>query len=187
MVNIITYVISVFILIGIGFVALNIISLVGLFFPNYSYKKMFKRMLKVINEFSLQIAFITALAAMLGSLFYSEIAGYYPCPLCWYQRIAMYPLAVVLGVALWKSDYGVYKYVIPISAIGVLLSAYHYAMQYIPNFFYDSCSGGFSCQYKWISVFGFISIPMMALASFAIILVCMLVIHINKLDVLNND
>ena len=118
MVNIITYVISVFILIGIGFVALNIISLVGLFFPNYSYKKMFKRMLKVINEFSLQFAFITALAAMLGSLFYSEIAGYYPCPLCWYQRIAMYPLAVVLGVALWKSDYGVYKYLIPISAIG---------------------------------------------------------------------
>ncbi len=187
MLDIITYVVSIFIVIGIGFVAINIISVGGLYLPRYAFRNMSKKILMVTNGFGLQLAFIVALTSTLGSLFYSEIAGYYPCPLCWYQRIAMYPLAIVLGVALWKSDYSVSKYVIPISVIGLLLSCYHYAMQYIPNFFYDNCSGGFSCQYKWISIFGFISIPLMALTSFAIILICMSVIHINKLDVFNND
>ena len=187
MLDIITYVVSIFIVIGIGFVAINIISVGGLYLPRYPFRNMSKKILMVTNGFGLQLAFIVAIQSTLGSLFYSEIAGYYPCPLCWYQRIAMYPLAIVLGVALWKSDYSVSKYVIPISVIGLLLSCYHYAMQYIPNFFYDSCSGGFSCQYKWISIFGFISIPLMALTSFAIILICMSVIHINKLDVFNND
>ena len=187
MVDIITYVISILILMGIGFVAVNIVSVGALYLPIYSYRNMFKKILGFTNEFGLQLAFIVALASTLASLFYSEIAGYYPCPLCWYQRIAMYPLAIVLGVALWKSDLSVSKYVIPISVIGLLLSCYHYAMQYAPNFFYDSCSGGFSCQYKWISIFGFVSIPLMALTSFAIILLCMLVVHINKLDVFDDD
>ena len=187
MVDIINYVVSIFILMGIGFVVLNIISFGSLYIQVYPYRNMFKRILGLTSEFGLQLAFIVALGSMLASLFYSEIAGYYPCPLCWYQRIAMYPLAIVLGVALWKSDYSVSKYVIPISAIGLLLSCYHYAMQYVPNFFQNSCSGGFSCQYKWISIFGFISIPLMALTSFAIILICMSVIHINKLDVFTDD
>ena len=187
MVDVITHVISIFTLIGIVFISINVISFACLYIRAFPANTLFKKILAISSEFGLQLAFVVALGSTLASLFYSEIAGYYPCPLCWYQRIAMYPLAIVLGVALWKSDLSVSKYVIPISVIGLLLSCYHYGMQYVPNFFYDSCSGGFSCQYKWVSVFGFISIPLMALTSFTIILFCMLVVHINKLNVFNND
>ncbi len=71
---------------------------------------------------ALWLAFAVALTATVGSLYFSEVAGLEPCTLCWYQRIAMYPLAVILGVAAWRGDWGVRRYAAPLAAIGAVVA-----------------------------------------------------------------
>src|SRR5688572_3500057 len=84
---------------------------------------------KFFNRYGLLFAFVVSLAAMLVSLFYSEIAGYEPCTLCWYQRIIMYPQVVLLGIAAFKRDWGMTLYGLVLSSIGVLIAGFHYLMQ----------------------------------------------------------
>jgi disulfide bond formation protein DsbB len=72
------------------------------------------------------LAFGTALTAMLGSLYYSEIVGFVPCTLCWYQRILMYPLVLITLVGIVKQDRSLPDYVLPLSVIGMGFSTYHY-------------------------------------------------------------
>ena len=74
-----------------------------------------------------------ATIAMLGSLYLSEIANFLPCLFCWYQRIAMYPLVVVLGVGALRSDPGVWRYALPLPVIGFLIAAYHVTIQWRPT------------------------------------------------------
>lgn len=76
----------------------------------------------VAGEHGLLLAWLVALTSMLGSLYYSEVANFIPCKLCWYERIAMYPLAVVLVVATLKRDWAIRRYVLPIMAIGAAIS-----------------------------------------------------------------
>lgn len=85
-----------------------------------------------VNNILLYLAWLVAVIATLGSLYFSEIKGFIPCGMCWYQRIAMYPLAVFLGIAAFYNDYRVRKYVLPITMIGSLISLYHYSMQKCP-------------------------------------------------------
>src|SRR3989304_5997978 len=87
---------------------------------------------QVLNFFAkhaLAFSLAVALTATLGSLFYSEIAGYEPCRLCWWQRIFMYPQVILLGMALWKEDWGIADYSIALSSIGALIAGYHYLLQ----------------------------------------------------------
>src|SRR5690349_10394961 len=74
------------------------------------------------------IALLAAWIAMCGSLFFSQVFGWPPCDLCWYQRILMYPLALVLGVGILRGDRGVYLYVLPLSVLGACVSLYHYLL-----------------------------------------------------------
>ncbi|MCB2223081.1 MAG: disulfide bond formation protein B [Actinobacteria bacterium] len=110
-----------------------------------------------------------ALVAMAGSLTYSEVAHYAPCEFCWYQRIAMYPLALTLGIAAVRRDRGHWRYSLPVVAIGAALSTYHYLMQQFPDLSAGSCSAATPCTAAWVWEFGFVSIPLMALACFAAI------------------
>ncbi|MDO8435978.1 MAG: disulfide bond formation protein B [bacterium] len=116
-------------------------------------------------------SFIIALVATLGSLFYSEIAGFEPCKLCWFERILMYPESIIFGIALWRkrdaSDYG-----IALSLIGIFISGYHYILQIgiIPA---TSCSVvgySVSCSKVFSMSFGYITIPMIAFTAFLLIL-----------------
>ncbi len=122
------------------------------------------------NEF--WIAWAIALTATLGSLYFSELAKYVPCHLCWYQRIAMYPMAVILLVAALRRDVraGVqYAFVFPI--VGALISIYHIYLEDNPNAQPPGCKvGGTTCATKWIDKFGYITIPVLALTAFAAIL-----------------
>ncbi len=102
-----------------------------------------------------------------GSLFYSEYFEFEPCRLCWYQRIAMYPLVLILAIAALRKDRGVVAYAVPLAVVGGLLSAYHYTIQTFPGLAGDVCAVGVPCTAKYVNEFGFISIPMMALAGFA--------------------
>lgn len=115
----------------------------------------------------LKLAFVVALTATLGSLYLSEIAHLEPCRLCWYQRIAMYPLALILGIAAWKDDGAVRRYAMPLAGIGGLIAAYHYLVQRYPNLESGACDVGVPCSAAYFWEFGFISIPFMALSGFA--------------------
>ena len=111
------------------------------------------------------LSFAVAGSAMAASLYYSESAGFIPCEFCWYQRIAMYPLAVILLVAAVTRDDRAAKYVIPIAVIGLALSVYHYQLQVFPEQG-GSCSSGVPCTARYVEEFGFISIPFMAGCAF---------------------
>jgi disulfide bond formation protein DsbB len=119
------------------------------------------------------LAFAAALAATLGSLYYSEIAGFVPCTLCWYQRILMYPLALVLLVGILKQDDGLPDYVLPFSITGVGVSSYHYLIQAGVIGHSAACTVGVPCDLRWVNYFGFVTIPLLALTAFVIITVSM--------------
>lgn len=121
---------------------------------------------------ALLFAFLFSIVATLGSLAYSEIIGYLPCKLCWYQRILMYPQVVILGIALWKKDVGVRKYVIPLSIIGGIIAIFHYMSQRMAS---AICTGeAVNCSFSYVSHYGYITIPIMSLTAFVGILILMI-------------
>lgn len=119
-----------------------------------------------------------ALGATLGSLYFSDVVGFVPCSLCWYQRIAMYPLWVVLGVAVWRNEPGVWVYALPLSLIGFVISAYHVMVQYRPSLEIAACTGGVPCSARYILVYGFVSIPVMAGSAFLFVAACLLMVRL---------
>jgi disulfide bond formation protein DsbB len=132
-------------------------------------------MIETLGPSALWLAFLVALTATLGSLYLSEIAHFVPCELCWYQRIAMYPLVPILLVAAYRRDAGVWRYVVPVAAIGAAISIYHYQLERFPEQASSSCSPEAPCTVVWIWKFHFISIPFMALSAFALIVALVLV------------
>jgi len=129
----------------------------------------------------LLLAWIASIIAMGGSLFFSEYMGFIPCTLCWYQRILMYPLVVLLGVAFYRNDKDVHRYVLPLSVLGIIVSSYHYALQKIPSLqAFEVCKSGVPCSQDYINWLGFITIPFLALIAFIIITVTMLIVRKQK-------
>jgi hypothetical protein len=118
------------------------------------------------------LTLIVAGGAMLGSLYFSEGAGYIPCRLCWFQRIAMYPIAVIALIALIRRDAGARWYMVPLAAIGALISTWHYLIEWNPTWEGDSCGiFGPACADLWFRTFGFVSLAFMALCGFVAIIV----------------
>jgi disulfide bond formation protein DsbB len=121
------------------------------------------------------LAWIIALLSMVGSLFFSEVMGYPPCVLCWYQRIAIYPLVLIVAVGIVLRDRRMKFYALPLAAVGFLIALYHNLLYYgvIPESI-TPCSEGASCTTVQIQWLGFITIPLMALVGFAVICICLL-------------
>ena len=116
-------------------------------------------------------AWAVALVATLGSLYFSEIADFIPCRLCWFQRIAMYPLAVLLLLAALRKDTrGGAIYAIPLSLAGMGVAIYHIYIEYHPEAETAGCKIGAPCSVKWIEELGYVTIPVLALTAFAAIL-----------------
>jgi disulfide bond formation protein DsbB len=131
---------------------------------------------ELLSDDGLWFAWAVALVATLGSLYLSEIAHFEPCKLCWYQRIAMYPLAVILLIAAVRRDRDIWHYVVPMAAIGVVISAYHYQLERFPHqSSLAACNLDAPCTLVWIWRFHYISIPMMALSGFGLIIALLLV------------
>ncbi|WP_425388468.1 disulfide oxidoreductase [Domibacillus robiginosus] len=126
-------------------------------------------------------AWAASFTAMLGSLYFSEVVGYEPCELCWYQRILMYPLVLILGIAIARKDIKAAVYSLALSGIGGLISLYHYGIQKI-DFLSDAAPvcGRVPCTGMYINWFGFITIPFLALIAFTIIFVSSLLILKRK-------
>jgi disulfide bond formation protein DsbB len=129
----------------------------------------------VIRFFSkngLFFALVIAVVATAGSLFYSEIAGFEPCKLCWFQRIFMYPLVILLGLARIKKDLKFTFYPSALAGVGAAVSLYHNYVYYggISLFPCDPFGLGTSCTKVLVLEFGYITIPLMALTAFILIL-----------------
>ena len=138
------------------------------------------RILSSIAGLELWIAFAVATVATLGSLYLSEVVHLIPCTFCWYQRIAMYPLVVVLGLAAWRRDHGVRPYAAALSGIGACIAAYHRLIQAFPSLGGSACSSGVPCTAAYFTVFGFVTIPYMALSGFLLILALLWVDRANS-------
>jgi disulfide bond formation protein DsbB len=121
------------------------------------------------SAYGLYFAWLTAVIAVGGSLFFSDILGFIPCTLCWYQRIFMYPLAVILGIAAFYNDKKIVVYALPFPLIGSLISIYHILVQRIPSFT-SPCTSGVPCSGIYINWLGFITIPVLALTAFLLII-----------------
>ena len=123
---------------------------------------------KELQATTLELATLIAIGATFGSLYFSEVRNFVPCEYCWYQRIAMYPLALILLIASVRRDKNIIPYALTLSLAGFGISAYHYQLQLFPEQS-SSCGLDASCTYRWIEVFGFVTIPLLALTSFAFI------------------
>jgi disulfide bond formation protein DsbB len=115
--------------------------------------------------------------AMLGSLYFSEIQLYEPCKLCWYQRILMYPLVLILGIAYIQKNAKIAITTLAFSVIGGCISAYHYSLQKL-DFMQDSAvaCGRVPCTGEYINILGFITIPFLALIAFILIAISSIMI-----------
>src|SRR3954470_12939925 len=115
----------------------------------------------------LWIAWVIALVATLGSLYFSEIAHFEPCRLCWFQRICMYPLAVLLfGMALRRDARNALLYALPLPLVGAAVAVYHEYIVYHPQAETAGCRQGVSCTVVWLEKFGYVQIPTLAGTAF---------------------
>src|SRR3990167_4327207 len=128
------------------------------------------------KRFALFFAWVISLTALLITLYSSEIRNIPVCHLCWYQRIMLYPLAILLGIAIFRDDLKIYIYALPLSLIGALFAFYQYLLQMFPKFAPISfCSTGPSCSDIHLQIFGFITFPLLSLIAALLISALLLI------------
>jgi disulfide bond formation protein DsbB len=122
--------------------------------------------------YELWAAFVVSASATGASLFFSEIANFVPCELCWYQRICLYPLSIITLLAALASDYRVARYLLALPVVGAMLAVYHLLVENGVVSQSSAClvSAPGGCATKWIDEFGFITIPTLSLAGFVLLI-----------------
>jgi disulfide bond formation protein DsbB len=123
-----------------------------------------------VRPHALWLACAVATVCLAGSLYYSEVAHFVPCRLCWYQRICMYPLVPLLAIAAARRDTGIRVYAGTLAAIGALIAAYHVLVERFPSLESSVCDPANPCTLIWVERFGYLTIPTMALSGFALVL-----------------
>jgi len=155
---------------GIIAVVLLVILLLDLSGQKGAARRKCTGILRWVSRRGLLLMFLVSLSATLGSLFFSEVAFWVPCKLCWLQRIFIYPQAFILGLALYKKDESVVPYVLLLSLVGMAVAGFHYGEQlrsiidpanFDPNVPCDLT--GISCRATYVLLYGFITIPFMSL------------------------
>ena len=124
------------------------------------------------------LCWLVASVSAMGSLFFSYVMEFAPCVLCWYQRIFLFPLVIILVVGLFPFDKSIVKYALPLAISGWLTAAYHNLLYagIIPESI-QPCSQGVSCTEEYIKLFGFLSIPMLSLLSFTTIITLLFILY----------
>jgi disulfide bond formation protein DsbB len=120
--------------------------------------------------YELWAAFVVASIATGGSLFFSEVAGFVPCELCWYQRICMYPLSLLTLLAAVRSDYRVVRYLMPLAFVGAGVAVYHLLVENGVVEQSTACLVSGGCAVKWINEYGYVTIPTLALTGFLLLI-----------------
>lgn len=137
---------------------------------------------ELVGPQAVPLALVVASVATAGSLYFSEVAHFVPCRLCWYQRAAMYPLVPILAVAAWRGALGVWRLALPVALVGGTISTYHVLVERYPWLETGACDPTNPCSLVWVRRFGYLTIPTMALSAFALIAVLMLVARAHSRD-----
>jgi disulfide bond formation protein DsbB len=153
----------------VGQVLAGLLLVVGLLWP-LGVRGPLAAIRSAIWGYELWLAFLVAAIATGGSLFFSEVANFIPCELCWFQRICMYPIALISLLMALANDHRAACYLLPLPVIGAAVSIYHLLVE---NGIVEqsqaclvSAPGG--CATKWINEFGYMTIPTLALTGFAL-------------------
>lgn len=134
-----------------------------------------------MRNVGLYLTWLVAVIATLGSLYFSEVRHFVPCTLCWYQRILMYPLVVLLGIASYRQDRGIVRYALPLAGLGAATSLYHLLEQKVEGFGAPGvCSAGVPCSTAYIDWFGFVTIPALALTAFVLIIAGLTAVALSR-------
>ena len=166
---------------ALGAVAANVIA-VALLAIGIAGRGREESPFEFLRGVTLWIAGGVAIAATAGSLYLSDIVNLIPCKLCWFQRIAMYPLAVILPIAAFRRDAGIRIYATVLAVAGAAVAVWHRTLQVFPGLDTGACSAvGPPCSTPYIKEFGFVTIPYMALSAFALILVLLWADRVNSL------
>ncbi len=165
---------------GLGAIILQVFSLSALIVLFFGPKK--NIFLDFIEKHFLVIGFLISLLSSLFSLVYSEIIGFPPCQLCWFQRVFLFPQVFLFGIALWDKDKKIIRYTTILLCVGFLVAVYQNFIYYFGNGNLGACDNtGVSCFQHLVSVFGgYVSIPMLALTAFVALLAISLVAHFYK-------
>jgi len=154
---------------------------VGLVLVGFTGRSKAESPFEFLRGATLWLAGGVAIAAMAGSLYLSEIVHLIPCKLCWYQRIAMYPLAILLPIAAWRKDNAFRLYATVLAIVGLGIAIWHRLMQSFPSLDSGACAAvGPPCSAPYIMEFGFVTIPYMAMSAFALILVLLWANRVNS-------
>jgi disulfide bond formation protein DsbB len=126
---------------------------------------------RAVWGYELWLAFLVAALATGGSLFYSEIAGFVPCELCWYQRICMYPLSILTLLPALANDYRIARYLLPLPVVGACIAVYQILIEQGIVKQTEACliSAPGGCATKWTNTFGYLTIPVLTLTAFALV------------------
>jgi disulfide bond formation protein DsbB len=151
------------------------LAAIALLIARFTYERspLAHSLLELVGPHALWLAWLVALTCTLGSLYFSEVANYTPCTYCWYQRIAMYPLAVILGIAAFRRDWGIRRYVVPVAGIGAAIALYHFLLERYPETLSveSACNALVPCTVPWFTEYGFVTLAYMALSGFVLIIV----------------
>jgi disulfide bond formation protein DsbB len=154
-----------------------VLAVAYLLFFRKSREPMIVAAVQFLRRYGLALAFATALLATSGSLYYSQIAGFSPCELCWFQRIFMYPLVVLLGLALIKKERVIIDYALALAGVGLIISLCQNYMYYANRGLNALCllSGEqVSCVKRYVFEFGYVTIPLMAATGFLLVITFLL-------------
>lgn len=143
-----------------------------------------KKIADFLGERAIFLSFLVAFAATGGSLFYSEVAGFAPCVLCWWQRILLYPQTILLFTAFLKKDENMRLHCSVLSGLGALIALYHTFIQFGGESLVPCSASGTSCTILYFLEYGYITIPTMSLTAFVLLLLFMNMPNPKKRDVL---
>ena len=130
---------------------------------------------RAVHAHGVAAAWIVAALAMAGSLWFSDVAKFTPCTLCWYQRIAMYPLVIILGMAIVRRERRAPTGTVALATIGAVIAAYHVTLEWIPSLDTGACAVSAPCTLVWFRAYGVFSMPTLALTAFLLILTLLLI------------
>lgn len=129
-----------------------------------------------VGRWGVWAGFALTLGAAAMSLFYSDVLGIEPCPLCWWQRVFMFPQVILFAMALWRPDARVAEHSVVLSGIGLVIALYHHALQVLPSGSLPCPAVGVSCAQRIIFEFGYITFPLVAATLFSLLIVLMLLV-----------
>ena len=167
---------------ALGTVAMQVgtVALFALFFLRKRIAG-FEGLVAFVRTWGMWLGLMIALFASALTLYYSEILGFPPCPLCWWQRVFLYPQVALFALALWRKERLIADYSIALSVVGLGFALYHHALQILPSGSLPCpAEGTVSCAQRFIFEFGYITFPMMAATLFAFLIALMLFVRTPK-------